>query len=101
MSNETLDLLLKFVIAMTALISPIIVIILQKKIATKLEQVSTVAEKTHILVNSEHGTALKSLALCLRVVADGSPTTVNEEAAEKAEKASSEHEKNQATSDKL
>jgi hypothetical protein len=70
-----------------------------KEQSGRLEKIETTGEKTHRLVNSQHGAALKALAVALRVTADREPSKETVAAAEAAEKASREHDARQARLD--
>lgn len=67
----------------------------------KLDAVQKTGEQVHSLVNSAHGASLRALAAALRIIATDRPTPENITAADKAEKASEEHECNQAKVDAI
>lgn len=91
MTDERFRLVLQLVTALAVIIGPTIIAILQRRAEMQLIGLKSTADKTHALVNSEHGMALSSLAKALGLVASMDPTEKNIAAAKTATRASSEH----------
>ncbi len=69
--------------------------------AAVLKGIANTGEKTHILVNNQHGAALRALAVALRTIATDRPTEMNLSAADAAERADDEHHGRQKTVDRI
>jgi hypothetical protein len=69
------------------------------KVAVATSKQDVKLDLIHGLVNSQHGAALKALAVALRTTANRDPTAHNTAAADVAERASRDHEDRQAAID--
>ncbi len=118
MSDQRLQMILQFITAIAVIAGPIILALIQRRAALKVEEVkkdlvdankatgaaltsiTDTGKKVHILVNSQRGVVLRALAVALRVIATDHPSSGNESAAKAAEKAVREHDGLQAEADK-